>query len=145
MKLMLKDDIRWNRCDIKSVSLLPNILCYQEALDNGYFECVFVRNGLITEGTHSNIFFVADGILYTHPESEYVLAGITRKNIITLAGKSEIPVRLEAVSDKMLHKLQEAFLTNTSGEDHNRHRNRRTNNRKRTTRTGCKNPEGKIQ
>jgi D-alanine transaminase len=116
VRVMLREDIRWSRCDIKSVALLPNTLCYQEALDKGFFECAFVRKGVITECSHSNIFFVADGILYTHPESVYVLGGITRKNILRLAGKTDIPVRLEGITDKMLKKVHEAFLTNTSGE-----------------------------
>lgn len=116
VSIMLKEDIRWNRCDIKSVALLPNILSFQEALDNGFFECVFVKNGVITEGSHSNIFFVADGTLYTHPDSEHVLSGITRKNVLSLARKSGIPLKLEAVTEKMLDKVEEAFLTNTSGD-----------------------------
>ena len=114
--VMLKDDIRWSRCDIKSIALLPNTLCYQEALDKGFFECAFVRNGVITECSHSNIFFVTRGILFTHPESGYILPGITRKNIIRVARKTGIPVIEEAVTEKMLRNMQEAFITNTSGE-----------------------------
>jgi len=114
--VMLKEDIRWSRCDIKSVALLANTLCYQEALDKGFFECAFVRNGIITECSHSNIFFVTRGILFTHPESVYILPGITRKNIIRVARKAGIPVIEEPVSEKMLRDMQEAFITNTSGE-----------------------------
>lgn len=114
--IMLKEDIRWSRCDIKSIALLPNTLCFQEAVDKGYFECAFVRNGIITECTHSNIFFVIKGVIYTHPESVYVLSGITRKNIIRVARKAEITVIEEAVSEKMLGDVQEIFITNTSGE-----------------------------
>lgn len=114
--VMLKEDIRWSRCDIKSVALLPNTLSFQEALDRGFFECAFVRNGIITECSHSNIFFVINGILFTHPESIHILSGITRKNIIRVARKAGIPVKEEAVAEKMLDKVQEIFLTNTSGE-----------------------------
>ena len=114
--IMLKEDIRWGRCDIKSVALLANTLCYQEALDKGFFECAFVRNGIITVCSHSNIFFVVNGILYTHPESVHVLSGITRKNIIRVARKAGITVKEEAVSENMLGEVQEVFITNTSGE-----------------------------
>ena len=114
--VMLHEDIRWGRCDIKSVALLPNTLCFQEALDNDYFECAFVRNGKITECSHSNIFFVRGGVLYTHPESEYVLSGITRKNIILIARKAGIPFREEPVTTDMLGDVNEVFITNTSGE-----------------------------
>jgi D-alanine transaminase len=114
--VMLKEDIRWSRCDIKSVALLPNTLSYQEALDKGFFECAFVRNGIITECSHSNIFFVINGILFTHPESVHILSGITRKNILRVARNAGIPVIEEAVAEKMLGKVQEIFFTNTSGE-----------------------------
>jgi D-alanine transaminase len=114
--VMLKDDIRWSRCDIKSVALLPNTLCYQEALDNGFFECAFIRNGYITECSHSNIFFVIHGVLYTHPECGYVLSGVTRKNVLRIANQAGMAVKVEPVSERMLEKVQEAFITNTSGE-----------------------------
>jgi D-alanine transaminase len=114
--IILRKDIRWTRCDIKSVSLLPNILLYQEARDLDCHECIFSRDGLITEGAHSNIFFVIDGTLYTHPESVNVLSGITRKNVLRLARKEGIPVRETAVKDDMLHTVNEAFITNTSSE-----------------------------
>lgn len=114
--IMLSEDIRWGRCDIKSIALLPNTLKYQEALDKGFFEVAFVRNGLITECSHSNIFFVVNGILFTHPESAFILSGVTRKNIIKIARKTGIPVKEEAIDDKMLGSVQEVFITNTSGE-----------------------------
>jgi len=114
--VMLKEDIRWSRCDIKSVALLPNTLCFQEALEKGFQECAFVRNGIITECSHSNIFFVINGNLFTHPESVHVLSGITRKNIIRLARKAGIPVIEEAVDQNTLGKVQEIFTTNTIGE-----------------------------
>lgn len=114
--VMLKDDIRWKRCDIKSTALLPNTLSYQEALDSGCNECAFVRDGKITECTHSNIFFVSGGTLYTYPESEFILSGITRKNVIRIAGKAGITVREEPVTVSMLPLISEAFVTNTSGE-----------------------------
>lgn len=114
--IMLREDIRWSRCDIKSVALLPNTLSYQEALDNGFQECAFSRNGLITECTHSNIFFVINGILFTYPESQFILSGITRKGIIRIARKNGIPVKEEAVGEDILDTVQEVFITNTSGE-----------------------------
>ena len=115
-KVMMKDDIRWSRCDIKSVALLANTISFQEARENGLNECIFVRNGLITEGSHSNIFFVIDGTLFTHPESNFVLSGITRKNILRIAQDSGIKIREEAVQENRIRFIQEAFITNTSSE-----------------------------
>jgi D-alanine transaminase len=116
IKVMLKDDIRWSRCDIKSIALLPNTISFQEAYENGLKECIFVRNGIITEGSHSNIFFVIDGTLFTHPESNNVLSGITRKNILRIAQNSGINIREEAVNENRIRFMQEAFISNTSSE-----------------------------
>jgi D-alanine transaminase len=116
IKVMLKEDIRWSRCDIKSVALLPNTISLQEASENGMKECIFVRNGLITEGTHSNIFFVIDGTLYTHPESNHILSGISRKNVIRIAQAAGISIREEAVPENRIRFIREAFITNTSAE-----------------------------
>jgi D-alanine transaminase len=116
INVLLKKDIRWSRCDIKSVSLLANTLSFQEANDLGMKECIFVRNGMITEGSRTNIFIMADGILYTHPESEFVLSGVTRKNIIRFAVEAGITVKEEPFPEKDLGRIQEAFITNTSAE-----------------------------
>jgi D-alanine transaminase len=116
IKVMLKEDIRWSRCDIKSIALLANTMSFQEAWENGLKECIFVRNGLITEGSHSNIFFIIDGTLFTHPESNYVLSGVTRKNILRIAQELGINIREEAVLENRIRFIQEAFITNTSAE-----------------------------
>ena len=116
VKVMLKEDIRWSRCDIKSVALLANTISFQEAYEKGMNECIFVRNGFITEGSHSNIFFVIDGTLFTHPESNNILSGVTRKNILRLAKESGLKIREEALSIERLRSCREAFITNTSAE-----------------------------
>ena len=114
--VLLKEDIRWSRCDIKSVSLLPNVMGFQEARLAGFNECVFIRNGLITEGSHSNIFFVINGELRTHPESESILSGVTRKNVIRIALEEDIKVSEVPLKESELSFIEEAFLTNTTGE-----------------------------
>jgi D-alanine transaminase len=113
---ILRPDNRWSRCDIKSVSLLPNILSFQEARDSGALECIFVREGNITECAHSNVFFVIDGKLVTHPECDKVLAGITRKNILRLAHEAGIPVTETPLPVTRLPEVSEVFVTNTSFE-----------------------------
>jgi D-alanine transaminase len=116
IKVMLKEDIRWGRCDIKSISLLANTISFQEASVNGLKECIFVRNTMITEGTRSNIFFVVDKCLFTHPESNFVLSGVTRKNILRIAEENGIKIREEALPENRLRFANEAFITNTSSE-----------------------------
>lgn len=113
---ILRNDPRWNRCDIKSISLLPNILCFQEAVEDGSMECIFVRDGMMTECAHSNVFFVIGGKIFTHPESENILSGITRKNFIRIAREAGISVFEIAVSASRLNEVSEAFITNTSFE-----------------------------
>jgi D-alanine transaminase len=113
---IMHKDQRWSRCDIKSVSLLPNILSYQEAREQGCYECIFSKDGIITECAHSNVFFVISGTLITHPESEHILSGITRKNIISLAREVGIPVSETPLEESRLRDITEAFITNTSFE-----------------------------
>jgi D-alanine transaminase len=113
---MTGEDIRWARCNIKSVALLPNTLSFEEASSKGYGEYIFVRNGYITEGSHSNMFLVFGDTLFTHPESKLILPGITRKNVIRMAKEAGIKVREEAVKLTELRGADEAFITNTSAE-----------------------------
>jgi D-alanine transaminase len=114
--IWLTQDPRWNRCDIKTTALIANILPYQEAHEKGFAEVCFVRNGFVTEGAHSNIFFVRDETLYTHPGNNDILSGITRKNIISVAAANNIRVFEEAVAADMIPYMNEAFISNTTGE-----------------------------
>jgi D-alanine transaminase len=116
VSVLLAPDIRWSRCDIKSVALLANTLSFQKAHEKGHSECIFVRDGFITEGSRSNIFFVKDGCLHTHPESGNILSGVTRKNVLRFARQKGIPVREEPIHEKDLNLIAEAFITNTSAE-----------------------------
>ncbi|HLN55447.1 MAG TPA: aminotransferase class IV [Bacteroidales bacterium] len=116
IRAILKPDIRWTRCDIKSIALLPNTMGFNEAYTGGYKECIFVRDGLVTEGAHSNIFFVKDGAVITHPESNFILSGISRKNVIRMAHVSGIKVTEEPLNEDALKDIHESFITNTSSE-----------------------------
>ncbi len=116
IQALLKDDIRWSRCDIKSIALLPNTMSFQEAYKKGLKECIFARDGIITECSHSNIFFVSGNTIFTHPESNYILSGITRKNVIRIAEEAGVRVIQNAVRRDDIVKSDEAFITNTSSE-----------------------------
>lgn len=77
------EDIRWLRCDIKSLNLLPNLLAKQEALEKGCQEAILHRDGVVTEGSSSNVFIVKDGVIQTHPATNLILNGITdRKSVV---------------------------------------------------------------
>jgi len=116
-KIILIPDIRWLRCDIKSLNLLGNVLGKQEAKEAGCFEAVMIRNGIITEGTSSNFFVVKDGVLWTHPVSPLILKGVTRTFVIdTLAPALGLPIVEKEFSPAFLQNADEAFLSGTSTE-----------------------------
>ncbi|MEE9450127.1 MAG: D-amino-acid transaminase [Ignavibacteriaceae bacterium] len=116
IKVSLQDDMRWMRCDIKSVSLLPIVLANQKAKEAGAEEAILVRDGLITEGTHTNFFAVKDNVIYTAPVSHYILAGITRGVVIELANDLNIHVKEESIKEKDLKTFNECFITSTTKE-----------------------------
>jgi D-alanine transaminase len=109
-------DNRWARCDIKSVSLLPNVLANQQAHAADAFEALFVRDGIVLEGSHSNLFAVYDGGLVTYPASNYVLSGITRAFVFELAEELGIPAREGLVPETRLLEADELFLSGTTTE-----------------------------
>ncbi|HHW10237.1 MAG TPA: D-amino-acid transaminase [Firmicutes bacterium] len=109
-------DIRWHRCDIKSLCLLPNVLAKQQAVEAGAYEAIFIRDGVVTEGSSSNLFMVKDGALWTHPSDHYVLPGITHRVVVRLAEKENIPVHFATFLVSQLMAADEIFITSTTSE-----------------------------
>ena len=109
-------DLRWRRRDIKSVSLLPNVLAKQAAAEAGAFEAWQIDPaGRVTEGAASNAWIVdGDGIVKTRPAGADILAGITRRRLIALAKDAGIRVVEEAFTLDEAKAAREAFLTSTS-------------------------------
>src|SRR2546425_864714 len=89
-------DRRWERCDLKTVQLLPNVLAKQQAVTAGAFEAVFVRAGIVTEGASTNVFVVIDGAIHTHPATQRILPGITREIVLELAAERRLRVEEKA-------------------------------------------------
>lgn len=110
------DDIRWLRCHIKAISLLPNVLLRQEALDRGAAEAILIRNGLATEGAASNLFAVLDGVITTPPKSPMLLPGITRDLILELAKSHDLPCQEKDISLEELQQADEIWLTSSTKE-----------------------------
>lgn len=110
------DDLRWRRCDVKTISLVANVLANQEAVEAGVFESLFVRDGIVLEGSHSNFFTVQDGVLVTHPSTREILPGVTRGLVVELAREEGLGVREEATDLDALRGAEEAFLTGTMTE-----------------------------
>ena len=109
-------DTRWSRCDIKTIALLPNVLANQAAHAAGAFEALYVRDGVVIEGSHSNLFAVLDGTLITYPSCNYILTGITRNFVIELARELRIPVRETGLLWEQLYRADELFLSGTTTE-----------------------------
>lgn len=109
-------DLRWRRCDIKSTMLLPNIIAKQQAREGRAYEAILVREGIVTEGSSTNIFAIRDGALTTHPADRDILGGITRQVALALADKLGMDIREERFSLNQLYSAEEAFLTSTTSE-----------------------------
>jgi D-alanine transaminase len=109
-------DIRWQRCDIKSVALLPNVLAKQRAREAGAYEAWQVdAQGLVTEGGSTNAWIVdTNGTLVTRPAENAILSGITRARLLALARENGIPVEERAFSVAEAQAAREAFLTSTT-------------------------------
>lgn len=110
-------DLRWKRCDIKTIQLLPNIMAKQKALDAGAFDAIFIsEDNIVREATSSNLFIVKNRRLATHPLSRHILAGITRQVIIDICEESNCPVDSNAFTLEALKDADEVFLTGTTTE-----------------------------
>jgi D-alanine transaminase len=107
-------DLRWGRCDLKTLNLLPNVLASQTAKERGAFEAMLIRDGIVTEGAKTNFFGVVDGELRTHPIDNHILPGITRSVLCDLASEVSITVNETPIKEGELSKVQELFLTGTT-------------------------------
>lgn len=114
VNVILDEDIRWSKCNIKTISLLPNVLANQKAKEKKVFETVFIRDGKITEGSHMNFFGVKNGCVYTAPLSNYILPGVTRNAVLKLCKDNNIPYKEIYIEEKFIKEFDEFFLTSTT-------------------------------
>ncbi len=110
------EDIRWGRCHVKSLNLLPNVLAREQALQSGAYEALFVRNGWVWEGAGSNLFAILDQQIVTPPKGPFLLSGITREQVIQLGQKMGMPLREAEISLEDIYRADEVFLTGTTIE-----------------------------
>lgn len=116
VEAMTTEDIRWGRCDIKSVNLLANVLARQQVKQAQVFEAILVNEGLVTEGAVSNVMVVQGGMVVTAPEGPRILSGVTRAVVLDLALKGGLPIQERFVSRAALYQADEVFLTGTTVE-----------------------------
>jgi D-alanine transaminase len=110
------EDIRWNLCNVKAITLLPNVLLRQQAIDGGGTEAILIKNGLAIEGAASNVFIVSNGLLITPPNGPSLLPGITRDLVIELAASHAIPFREADITEQQLFDAEEIWLTSSTRE-----------------------------
>jgi D-alanine transaminase len=110
-------DLRWERCDIKSVNILANSLAAQAAKEAGVVEAILtLPDGTLTEGSRTSVFGVLGGVLRTAPASPAILPGVTRGVILRLARQLGLPVEERALQKSEVSSLSELFLTGTTTE-----------------------------
>ncbi len=110
-------DNRWLRCDIKAISLLPNVLLRQTAVDAGCAETILIRdNDFLTEGAASNIFVVKNGILLAPPKDNLMLPGITYDVILEIAAANHIPHEVRKIKVAEVFDADELLLTSSTRE-----------------------------
>lgn len=107
-------DLRWGRCDLKTLNLLPNVLASQAAKERGAFEAMLIRDGIVTEGAKTNFFGVVNGSLRTHPCDTHILPGITRSVLRDLARDVGIALDETPIKEAEIPRLTELFLTGTT-------------------------------
>jgi D-alanine transaminase len=109
-------DIRWGRCDLKTVALLANVLTRQLAVDAGCTETIMLRDGFLTEGSASNIFCVKDGVILAPPKDHRMLPGITYDIVLELAAKHGAPHAVRPISETELLLADEVWMTSSTKE-----------------------------
>ena len=113
-KAITYPDLRWKRRDIKTVSLLANIIAAKAASKKNAYEAILIENGYVTEGTSSNIWIVKKNTLQTHPSNSDILKGITRDSIKNLIKKNKLILIEKKFKKSLLYKADEVFLTSSS-------------------------------
>lgn len=116
LKVVTTPEIRWKRCDIKSIALVASVLAKQRAVEANAAEAIFVRDdGVVTEGASTNVFIVdEDGTLRTHPSNNSILTGIVRMRALEFAAASSCQVKEEAFSLADACRAREVFITSTT-------------------------------
>jgi len=109
-------DIRWSRCDLKTVALLPNVLARQLAAEAGCAETIMFRDGYLTEGSSTNVFAVKDGVILTPPQDNLILPGVTSNVVLELAAAHGAPHEIRPLAETEVRGADELWLTSSSKE-----------------------------
>lgn len=116
VEAVTSEDYRWLKCHVKSLNLLANVMEKQYAVENGAKETILHRDGVVTEGSSTNIFMVKNEVLFTHPANNLILNGITRLVVLDLAEENDISIREEGFTVSDMSEADELFYTSTTQE-----------------------------
>jgi len=116
MEAITMVDIRWLHCHIKAISLLPNVLFRQAAIDVGASEAILLRDGLATEGAASNLFMVKDGLIVTPPKGSKLLPGITRDLLVELSRSHGLALEERDIPEAELRQADEIWMSSSTRE-----------------------------
>jgi D-alanine transaminase len=109
-------DFRWEKCNIKSTSLLGNVLARQLSADVGAVETILIRDGLVTEASASNVFVVKDGTVLAPPRDHLILLGITYDLVTQLAKEGTVKLEIRPVTEAELRSADEVWLSSSTKE-----------------------------
>lgn len=110
------EDFRWLRCDLKTVSLVANVLLRQLSAAAGCTETILLRDGLVMEGSASNVLVVQDGVILAPPKSNLILPGVTYDVVLELAAANGIPTQVRPVAEAELRSADEVWVTSSTKE-----------------------------
>ena len=109
-------DTRWARCDLKTTSLLANVLLRQHSVDAGAGETILLRDGLLTEGSAASVFIVSKGSLIAPPQSQLILPGVTYDVVLELAAQHGLPTEIRPISEAELRAADEVWVLSSTKE-----------------------------
>lgn len=114
LRLTVKEDLRYKYCNVKTVNLLPNVIALTKAENDGFDEVVFHKNGIVTECAKSNISILKRGRLITHPLNNEILPGITRRHVIDVCNRLDIPCLEEKFNLSDMYSADEIIVSSSS-------------------------------
>jgi len=109
-------DNRWLRCDIKSISLIGNVLLRQASADAGAAETILFRDGILTEASASNVFVAKNGVVLSPPKSNLILPGITYDVVVEIAQQLGLPLEFRDIRESEVRAADELWVTSSSKE-----------------------------
>ena len=113
-KAITLNDLRWKRRDIKSISLLPNIIAKTYAKKFGSFEAIFIEKGFVTEGSSTNVWIIKNNYIITHPSNTDILKGITREVLKNIIKTEKLTLKEKKFTKKQMYNADEVFITGSS-------------------------------